>query len=43
VIAAVTSFHLRNDERTARRTIVFKRVDGAWRIAHLHASNVPKR
>jgi uncharacterized protein (TIGR02246 family) len=41
--AAVTSFHLRNDERIARRTIVFKRIDGAWRIAHLHASNVPKR
>jgi uncharacterized protein (TIGR02246 family) len=41
--AAVTTFHLRNDERTVRRTVVFKKVDGTWRIAHLHASNVPKR
>ena len=38
--AAVVTFHLRNDVRLARRTLVLVRVDGAWRIAHLHASNV---
>jgi len=39
--AAIVTFHLRNDERVGRRTIVFRKTDGAWRIAHLHASNVP--
>jgi len=38
--AAVVSFHLRNTERLARRTLVLKNVNGAWVIAHLHASNV---
>jgi len=37
--AAVVSFHLRNSERLARRTLVIKKVHGAWLIAHLHASN----
>jgi ketosteroid isomerase-like protein len=37
--AAVVTFHLRNSERIARRTLVFKKVHGAWLIAHLHASN----
>lgn len=39
-VASVT-FELRNDRRHARRTIVFRRDGAAWRIAHLHASNVP--
>jgi ketosteroid isomerase-like protein len=39
--AAVVSFHLRNTERIARRTLVLKKVHGVWQIAHLHASNVP--
>jgi ketosteroid isomerase-like protein len=38
--AALASFHLRNNQRIARRTIVFKRTARGWRIAHLHASNV---
>jgi ketosteroid isomerase-like protein len=38
--AAVATFHLRNEQRLARRTIVFKRTARGWRIAHLHASNV---
>ena len=38
--AAVATFHLRNEQRLARRTIVFKRAARRWRIAHLHASNV---
>jgi hypothetical protein len=36
---AVVSFHLRNSERIARRTLVMKKARGAWLIAHLHASN----
>jgi ketosteroid isomerase-like protein len=37
--AAVVTFHLRNSERLARRTLVMKKVQGAWLIVHLHASN----
>ena len=40
--AAIATFHLRNELRIARRTIVFKRTAGGWRIAHLHASNVSR-
>jgi ketosteroid isomerase-like protein len=40
--SAVVSFHLRNSERIARRTLVFEQVRGVWLIAHLHASNVPR-
>lgn len=36
---AVVTFHLRNSERIARRTLVMRKVQGAWLIAHLHASN----
>lgn len=38
--AALISFHLRNSERIARRSLVFKKVHGDWLIVHLHASNV---
>ena len=38
--AAIATFHLRSAERTARRTIVFRRTGTGWAIAHLHASNV---
>lgn len=41
--AALVTFHLRNTERLARRTIVFRRTHGVWHIVHLHASNVPRR
>ena len=37
----VATFHLRNPERIARRTLVLANVHGTWLIAHLHASNVP--
>jgi len=36
---AVVSFHLRNSERIARRTLVMKKVRSTWLIAHPHASN----
>ena len=36
---AVVTFLLRNQHRTARRTLMLSRVDGRLLIAHLHASN----
>ena len=38
---AVVSFHLRNNQRLARRTLVLEKIGGTWLIVHLHASNVP--
>jgi ketosteroid isomerase-like protein len=38
---AVVSFHLRNSERIARRTLVLINTNGQWLILHLHASNAP--
>jgi hypothetical protein len=37
----LATFALRNAERLGRRTVVFRRERGAWRIVHLHASNLP--
>ena len=37
--SAVVSFHLRNEERIARRTLVLTNTNGQWLIIHLHASN----
>lgn len=39
--AAVVTFHLGDEAPRSRRTLVFVRQDGAWRIAHLHASRPP--
>ena len=36
---ALATFHLRNAERLGRRTVVFRRERGSWKIVHLHASN----
>jgi len=36
--AAVATFHLRNTERLARRTVVLRRRDRGWLIAHMHAT-----
>ena len=36
---ALVTFHLRNAQRIARRTLLFRRRADGWRIAHLHASN----
>lgn len=41
--AAVVTFHLRNAERLARRTVVMGKRDTGWRIVHLHATNVPTK
>ncbi|HET9444622.1 MAG TPA: nuclear transport factor 2 family protein [Steroidobacteraceae bacterium] len=37
--SAIVTFHLRNSQRIARRTLVMRKVQGTWLIAHLHASN----
>jgi ketosteroid isomerase-like protein len=39
VDSAIVTFHLRNSQRIARRTLVMRKVQGTWLIAHLHASN----
>jgi ketosteroid isomerase-like protein len=40
--AVLVSFQLRNAERLGRRTVIFQREAGGWRIVHLHASNIPR-
>src|SRR5260370_7051050 len=37
----LVSFHLINEERIARRTLVLTNANGQWFILHLHASNAP--
>jgi ketosteroid isomerase-like protein len=37
---AVVTFNVRNPASVARRTFVFRREGGAWRISHFHASNL---
>lgn len=39
---AIATFHLENEQRLARRTIIFSKTNGVWLIRHLHASNVEK-
>jgi ketosteroid isomerase-like protein len=36
---AVVSFHLRSPDAVGRRTFVFRRRAGQWRIVHFHASS----
>jgi ketosteroid isomerase-like protein len=36
----LVTFQLRNAQRLARRTVIFRHEDAGWRILHLHASNV---
>ena len=38
---ALVTFQLHNSLRLARRTVIFRRENGRWRITHLHASNMP--
>ena len=38
--AGLVSFHLRSNERIARRTLVLSHSSAGWLIHHLHASNV---
>ena len=39
----LATFQLHNAERLGRRTVVFRRERGEWRIVHLHASNIAAR
>lgn len=36
---AVVTFNVRNPSAVSRRTFVWRRQAGTWRIVHLHASN----
>jgi uncharacterized protein (TIGR02246 family) len=38
--AAVATFHLGGEKTLGRRTLVFQRQQGAWLIAHIHASTI---
>jgi len=37
---SIVTFHIR-DVSLSRRTLVLRRVQGRWRIEHMHASNAP--
>jgi ketosteroid isomerase-like protein len=37
---ALVTFHLIDGATISRRTLVFKRFPGGWKIVHLHASNI---
>lgn len=37
---AIATFHLTGDQGIARRTLVMRRNQGVWRVAHMHASNM---
>ncbi|HEV7234163.1 MAG TPA: nuclear transport factor 2 family protein [Sphingorhabdus sp.] len=39
---AIVTFRLDSDERIGRRSIVFRKIAGDWRIAHFHASAIEK-
>jgi ketosteroid isomerase-like protein len=36
----LVTFHLVDGATISRRTLVFKRIEGSWKIVHLHASNI---
>jgi hypothetical protein len=38
--AAIVSFHLGDDKRISRRTIVWKHASDGWKIVHLHGSAI---
>jgi ketosteroid isomerase-like protein len=40
---AYVSFDAGVDRMHARRTLVLRRIDGEWAVAHLHASNVSEK
>ena len=39
---AIVSFHLGTELPTGRRTIIYRKQNGKWLIAHMHASNLVK-
>ena len=40
--AVLVTFHLVDPGTIGRRTLVFQKIDGAWKIVHIHASNLPE-
>ena len=38
--AALATFHLADESGLGRRSVVFRRQGGEWKILHVHASNV---
>lgn len=41
--AAICTFHLVDEKTLGRRTVILKKQDGpAWKIMHIHASNLPR-
>ena len=38
--AAVVTFHLGDDKRVSRRTLVWKHTADGWKIVHLHGSAI---
>jgi ketosteroid isomerase-like protein len=39
---AIVTFRLDSDDKIGRRSIVFRKIAGDWRIAHFHASAIEK-
>ena len=39
---SIVTFHIR-DAGLSRRTFVLRRVQGHWRVEHMHASNAPPK
>lgn len=40
--AAIVSFHLGADQTPSRRSVVFRRDPGGWKVIHWHASSPPQ-
>jgi hypothetical protein len=38
---ALVTFHLADPGIIGRRSLVFQKIDGNWKIVHIHASNLP--
>jgi ketosteroid isomerase-like protein len=38
---AMATFHIGGAATVGRRTVVLVKTDGGWKMAHLHASNIP--
>ena len=39
---AIVTFRLDSDDKTGRRSIIFRKIGSDWRIAHFHASAIDK-
>jgi hypothetical protein len=39
-VVALVTFHLFDGETVSRRTVIFTRSGGVWKVVHIHASNI---